>query len=97
MGKLGAAQFNKKRTVRHVPCVSEIQVFDAMAMDTQNQLAFIKRGSDELLVESELLTKLAQGRPLRIKAGFDPTAPDLHLGIPCSSTSCVIFRGWGIM
>ncbi len=49
-------------------------------MDIQSQLALIKRGSDELLVESELLDKLKQTRPLRIKAGFDPTAPDLHLG-----------------
>jgi tyrosyl-tRNA synthetase len=40
----------------------------------------IKRGCDELIVESELAEKLAQRRPLRIKAGFDPTAPDLHLG-----------------
>ncbi|MBL7466389.1 tyrosine--tRNA ligase, partial [Escherichia coli] len=43
-------------------------------------LALIKRGADELLVESELIEKLGRGRPLRIKAGFDPTAPDLHLG-----------------
>lgn len=49
-------------------------------MDIQSQLTLIKRGSDELLVESELLDKLKQARPLRIKAGFDPTAPDLHLG-----------------
>jgi tyrosyl-tRNA synthetase len=40
----------------------------------------IKRGCDELLVESELVEKLGTGRPLRVKAGFDPTAPDLHLG-----------------
>ncbi|MEW6416440.1 MAG: tyrosine--tRNA ligase [Pseudomonadota bacterium] len=40
----------------------------------------IKRGADELLVEAELVEKLKTGRPLRIKAGFDPTAPDLHLG-----------------
>lgn len=46
----------------------------------QDALQEIKRGSDELLVESELVDKLASGRPLRIKAGFDPTAPDLHLG-----------------
>ncbi|WP_278388852.1 tyrosine--tRNA ligase [Pseudomonas oryzihabitans] len=46
----------------------------------QEQLAVIKRGADELLVESELVTKLERGTPLRIKAGFDPTAPDLHLG-----------------
>ncbi len=43
-------------------------------------LEIAKRGCDELLVEQELLDKLKQGRPLRIKAGFDPTAPDLHLG-----------------
>ena len=49
-------------------------------MDIQTQLARIKRGSDELLVESELVDKLKSSRPLRIKAGFDPTAPDLHLG-----------------
>ncbi|AQZ93768.1 tyrosine--tRNA ligase [Halopseudomonas phragmitis] len=44
------------------------------------QLALIARGVDEILVESELRTKLERGTPLRIKAGFDPTAPDLHLG-----------------
>ena len=43
-------------------------------------LALIKRGCDELLLETELVEKLKKGRPLRIKAGFDPTAPDLHLG-----------------
>jgi tyrosyl-tRNA synthetase len=43
-------------------------------------LQIIKRGCDELLLEPELIEKLATGRPLRVKAGFDPTAPDLHLG-----------------
>ncbi|HTN32584.1 MAG TPA: tyrosine--tRNA ligase [Marinobacter sp.] len=43
-------------------------------------LAIIKRGIDELIPEDELIKKLKEGRPLRIKAGFDPTAPDLHLG-----------------
>ena len=46
----------------------------------EDSLKLIKRGSDELLLESELLERLKSGRPLRIKAGFDPTAPDLHLG-----------------
>ncbi len=46
----------------------------------RDALQEIKRGADELLVEAELVDKLASGRPLRIKAGFDPTAPDLHLG-----------------
>lgn len=48
--------------------------------DVESQLALIKRGAEELLVEAELLEKLKSGRPLRVKAGFDPTAPDLHLG-----------------
>jgi tyrosyl-tRNA synthetase len=43
-------------------------------------MQIIKRGCDELLVEEELQQKLKTGRPLRVKAGFDPTAPDLHLG-----------------
>ncbi|HEY0666151.1 MAG TPA: tyrosine--tRNA ligase [Gallionella sp.] len=46
----------------------------------ENELEQIKRGSHELLLEDELKKKLALGRPLRVKAGFDPTAPDLHLG-----------------
>jgi len=46
----------------------------------EDVLAQIKRGTDEILVESELIKKLQEGRPLRVKAGFDPTAPDLHLG-----------------
>ncbi len=43
-------------------------------------LAIIKRGAAELLIEEELIKKLKKGTPLRVKAGFDPTAPDLHLG-----------------
>ena len=46
----------------------------------EEQLEVIQRGADEILVEKELVAKLKEGRPLRIKAGFDPTAPDLHLG-----------------
>ena len=44
------------------------------------QMEELKRGDDEILIESELVEKLREGRPLRIKAGFDPTAPDLHIG-----------------
>ena len=46
----------------------------------EEQLQIIKRGCDELLIEVELKERLAGGEPLRVKAGFDPTAPDLHLG-----------------
>jgi tyrosyl-tRNA synthetase len=49
-------------------------------MQPNEALAIIKRGADELLVEQELIEKIKKGQPLRIKAGFDPTAPDLHLG-----------------
>lgn len=51
-----------------------------MNTDIERSLAIIKRGADELLIESELIEKFKKGKPLRIKAGFDPTAPDLHLG-----------------
>lgn len=49
-------------------------------MTPTSQLAEIKRGTEEVLVESELVERLSTGKTLRIKAGFDPTAPDLHLG-----------------
>ena len=49
-------------------------------VDIKEQLEIIRRGSDEILIESELLQKLKKKTPLKIKAGFDPTAPDLHLG-----------------
>jgi tyrosyl-tRNA synthetase len=49
-------------------------------IDVTEALSRIKRGADELIVEEELVRKLKTGRPLRIKLGLDPTAPDLHLG-----------------
>ena len=49
-------------------------------MDIKQQLAVFTRGTDEILPLAELKTKLSSGTPLKIKAGFDPTAPDLHLG-----------------
>ena len=49
-------------------------------MDLQTALAEIKRGAEEILIEDELVEKLKSGKKLKIKAGFDPTAPDLHLG-----------------
>ena len=48
--------------------------------DFESMFEELKRGADEILPEEELLEKLKEGRPLKIKAGFDPTAPDLHLG-----------------
>jgi tyrosyl-tRNA synthetase len=49
-------------------------------VNKKEELELIKRGSDEVLIESELIEKLKKGKSLKIKAGFDPTAPDLHLG-----------------
>jgi tyrosyl-tRNA synthetase len=49
-------------------------------MNTEQTLAVFQRGTDEILPLDELKKKLAKNKPLRIKAGFDPTAPDLHLG-----------------
>ncbi|TQF66937.1 tyrosine--tRNA ligase [Pseudoalteromonas luteoviolacea] len=49
-------------------------------MDIETAFAEIKRGAEDILVEDELKEKLKSGKKLRIKAGFDPTAPDLHLG-----------------
>lgn len=51
-----------------------------LMVDVEGSLQVIKRGCDELLIESELIERLKSGRSLRVKAGFDPTAPDLHLG-----------------
>jgi tyrosyl-tRNA synthetase len=51
-----------------------------MPFDIEHHLSVFRRGADELLVESELAQKLKRGQPLRIKEGFDPTRPDLHLG-----------------
>ena len=49
-------------------------------LPADQQLAELSRGAAEVLLEADLLKKLARGKPLRVKAGFDPTAPDLHLG-----------------
>jgi len=51
-----------------------------MNAEMKDQIAELLRGTSEVLVEAELVKKLSRGKPLRIKAGFDPTAPDLHLG-----------------
>ncbi|HEX4781868.1 MAG TPA: tyrosine--tRNA ligase, partial [Usitatibacter sp.] len=49
-------------------------------MTQQQDLQLIRRGADEVILEDDLVRKLSRGKPLRVKAGFDPTAPDLHLG-----------------
>jgi tyrosyl-tRNA synthetase len=49
-------------------------------MNFDDQIAELRRGAHEVLLEADLARKIARGQPLRVKAGFDPTAPDLHLG-----------------
>ena len=57
-----------------------VEVNEQLGTRLAEQLAEYKRGTQEVLPEADFVRKLAQQRPLRIKAGFDPTAPDLHLG-----------------
>lgn len=64
-------------------------------MTPEQQLALIKRGCDELIQEDELLELLREGRPLRVKAGFDPTAPDLHLGHTVLMNKLRVFQDLG--
>jgi tyrosyl-tRNA synthetase len=59
------------------------------------QLAELRRGTAEILLEADLLRKLARGQPLRIKAGFDPTAPDLHLGHTVLVNKMALFQRLG--
>ena len=68
----------------HVDCdtilARRIIILEKIMVPVKVALAEIQRGAEEILVKSELIEKLETGRSLRIKAGFDPTAPDLHLG-----------------
>ena len=64
-------------------------------MTAEQQLELIKRGTEEIIQETELLAKLKEGRPLKIKAGFDPTAPDLHLGHTVLINKLKVFQDLG--
>ena len=63
-----------------VPFLPRTDPIPMNPISVDEQLALIERGADELLRREELVARLTEGRPLRVKAGFDPTAPDLHLG-----------------
>jgi tyrosyl-tRNA synthetase len=63
--------------------------------DIQSSLDLIKRGCDEILLEEELISKLKKGTPLRVKCGFDPTAPDLHLGHTVLINKLRVFQDLG--
>lgn len=64
-------------------------------MSLDEQIALITRGTESLLLEEELREKLRLGRPLRVKAGFDPTAPDLHLGHTVLINKLKVFQELG--
>lgn len=64
-------------------------------MTPEQQLALIKRGTEEIIQEDELLARLREGRPLRVKAGFDPTAPDLHFGHTVLINKLRVFQDLG--
>ena len=64
-------------------------------LPAQEQLAELRRGTAEILLEADLEKKLARGVPLRIKAGFDPTAPDLHLGHTVLINKMAMFQRLG--
>jgi tyrosyl-tRNA synthetase len=61
-------------------CEFSAAAFTGKGMNFEEQIAELERGADEVLVKAELVKKLRRGAPLTVKAGFDPTAPDLHLG-----------------
>src|ERR1700719_1884358 len=66
-------------TLRYIrgACMTD---FTGNEMNFEEQTAELERGAHEVLIAAELVNKLKRGVPLRVKAGFDPTAPDLHLG-----------------
>lgn len=64
-------------------------------LPAEQQLALIQRGTHEIISEADLLKKLQENRPLRIKAGFDPTAPDLHLGHTVLLNKLKVFQDLG--
>jgi tyrosyl-tRNA synthetase len=66
-----------------------------MTMNFEEQVAELERGAHEVLVSAELVKKLRRGVPLRVKAGFDPTAPDLHLGHTVLLTKMRLFQQLG--
>ena len=64
-------------------------------MNFEEQIAELQRGADEVLTNADLRKKLGRGVPLRVKAGFDPTAPDLHLGHTVLLTKMRRFQDFG--
>src|SRR6187549_146246 len=64
-------------------------------LSPEEQLATLKRGAAQIISEEELLQKLKLGRPLNVKLGVDPTAPDIHLGFTVGLTKLRQFQDLG--
>lgn len=62
------------------PSVRALNLFSDPMLPAADQLAVLARGCATIISEDDLLSKLKEGRPLRVKLGVDPTAPDIHLG-----------------
>lgn len=78
-----------------MPRCKQTREHERVSEKIEKALSLIKRGAAEILLESELKDKLKEGRPLRIKAGFDPTAPDLHLGHTVLINKLKVFQDLG--
>lgn len=77
-------------------CITDVLGFVmSNFLPAEEQLALIQRGTHEIISEEDLLKKLKESRPLKIKAGFDPTAPDLHLGHTVLINKLKVFQDLG--
>ena len=85
------ARYEGERAFKHGPgCYSSPPEYDGLAMSTlERQLGELVRGAEEVLPAEALEAKLELGRPLIVKAGFDPKAPDLHIGHTVSNIEAV--------
>ncbi len=68
------------QSISESPTTTAEKMWNQINDSAVRSTTLIRRGADEVIVEEDLRRKLARGKPLRVKAGFDPTAPDLHLG-----------------
>jgi tyrosyl-tRNA synthetase len=75
-----ARQFDRSPTVFYSALPCQVASMSDDQSRNSDALAELRRGAQEVLLEDDLAARIASGRPLRVKAGFDPTAPDLHLG-----------------
>src|SRR6266853_1513012 len=83
------------KTSRHAGGELFIPLGESSVQSPEEQLEILKRGAAQILSEAELLAKLRRGKPLNIKLGVDPTAPDIHLGFTVALTKLRQFQDLG--